>query len=180
MHALNEGDAEAFMLAHCQKDIRRFVVGHKFSIPVILIAGIQLAIFVNLAIPFYLGHAVPYLTFTVISSIQLGTTVDYAILLMSRYKEERTRHGRKEAMIQTLNGSIPAILISGMSLFAATIGLVFISNVNTLKSMSLMIGRGALISMAVIIVLLPSIILVMDKLIVKTSYGWKKSIVKEI
>ena len=82
-------------------------------------------------------------------------------------------------MIQTLNGSIPAILISGMSLFAATIGLVFISNVNTLKSMSLMIGRGALISMAVIIVLLPSIILVMDKLIVKTSYGWKKSLVKE-
>ncbi len=149
------------------------------SIPILLVAGIQLAIFINLGIPFYFGNSVPFLAFTVIGSIQLGTTVDYAILLMSRYREERREFMPKEAMIETLTGSMPAIAISGLSLFSATIGLVFISHVDTLTSMALMIGRGALISMLVITCLVPAVILVCDKLILNTSYGWKNSVVRE-
>ncbi|MBN2652659.1 MAG: MMPL family transporter [Spirochaetales bacterium] len=143
------------------------------SIPIILIAGIQLAIFINLAIPYYLGQTVPYLTFTSISAIQLGTTVDYAILLMSRYKEERRFADKNEAMIKTISGSLPSIFISGISLFAATISLVFVSDVETIQSLAAMIARGALISMSIIILLVPAVILVCDKIIIHTSVGWK-------
>ncbi|MEA2102012.1 MAG: MMPL family transporter [Thermodesulfobacteriota bacterium] len=150
------------------------IVFMSVSIPVILVAAIQLAIFINLAIPFYMSSTIPYITFTSISAIQLGSTVDYAILLMSRYKHERQGLNPRDAMIKALSGSIPAILIAGFSLFAATIGVVFISDVDTLKSLSLMIARGALISMTVIICLLPSIIVVSDRIIRATSLGWKK------
>ncbi len=149
------------------------------AIPVILVAGIQLAIYINLALPYYLGHAIPFLTFTAISAIQLGTTVDYAILLMSRYQEERRQAGPVPAMVESLCGTTPAILISGMSLFAATIGMVFISHVDTLRSMALMIGRGALISMSVIVLLVPAVIVIFDKLIVFTSFGWRKNSARE-
>lgn len=149
------------------------------SIPVILIAGIQLAIFINLSIPYMLGHSVPYVTFTAISSIQLGTTVDYAILLMSRYRQERKLYNAHDAVIETITGTTPAILTSGLSLFAATIGLVFISDVDTVKSLALMIGRGALISMSIIVVLLPAVIRTSDGLIRVTSRGWKNIATKK-
>lgn len=145
------------------------------TLPIILVAGIQLAIYINLAIPYYMGNSIPFLTFTVISAIQLGTTVDYAILLTSRYKEERRLLAPVPSMVASLYSTTPAILISGLSLFSATVGIVFISHVDTLQSMALMIGRGALISMSVIILLLPAIIVIFDKIVVYTSFGWKKN-----
>ncbi len=149
------------------------VIFRSVSIPAILVACIQLAIYINLAIPFYTGQTIPFLTFTAISAIQLGTTVDYAILLMTRYQEERSIYPAVQAMSSALRGSAPAVIVSGLSLFSATIGMVFISRVETISSMALMIGRGALISMAVILLLAPAAAAVCDRLIVYTSAGWK-------
>lgn len=145
------------------------------SIPVILVAGILLAIFINVSIPYLFGHSIPYITFSSITSIQLGTCVNYAIFLMTRYREERQKNTAKQAMILSLIGTAPAILTSGLCLFCAMIGLVFISDVSMVQSLSLMIGRGAIVAVAVILFLMPGIILLTDKLIRATSYGWRNA-----
>lgn len=155
------------------------VVFLSISIPVVLVAGILLAIFINLSIPYLFGHSIPYITFSCITSIQLGTCVNYAIFLMSRYREERKSHQPKIAMVNSLVGTAPAILTSGMCLFSATVGLVFISDVSMVQSLALMIARGALLAAAIIILLLPGLVLIADKVICATSFGWKKSMVKE-
>jgi len=152
------------------------IVFVSFSIPVVLVAGILLAIFINVSIPFLFGHSIPFITFSCITSIQLGTCVNYAIFLMTRYREERQKHTAKHAMVLSLVGTAPAILTSGMCLFCAMIGVVFISDVSMLQSLSLMIGRGAIVAVAVILFLLPGVILIADKLICTTSYGWRKFI----
>jgi uncharacterized protein len=148
------------------------------SIPILLIAGIQLAIYLNLTIPYVNGHLIPYITLSCLSSIQLGSCVNYAIFLISRYREERQKFAPKEAMLASLLGTGSAIFTSGLCLFCSTIGMVFISDVNMFKVLSLLIGRGALISVGVILLLLPGIIVIFDKLIRSTSLGWKKSIKK--
>jgi len=149
------------------------------SIPVLLVLAIMLAIFINLGIPYFFGHSVPFLTITAITAIQLGCCVDYAILLMSRYKQERRLASAHDAMVVTVAGTSPAIIISALSLFTSTFGLVFISDVSTVKSLALLIGRGALISMFVIIVMLPAVIVKADKLIGLTTRGWNANAYKE-
>ena len=146
------------------------------SIPILLIGGIQLAIYLNLTIPYVNGHLIPYITFSCLSSIQLGSCVNYAIFLISRYREERRNQAPKEAMLASLLGTGSAIFTSGLCLFCSTIGMVFISDVNMSKELSLLIGRGALISVGVILVLLPGVIVIFDKLIISTSLGWKRPI----
>lgn len=147
-----------------------------FSIPLVLVAGILLAIFINVSIPYLFGHSIPYITFSCITAIQLGTCVNYAIFLMTRYREERRKHSARQAMILSWVGTAPAIITSGLCLFSATIGLVFISDVSMIRSLSLMIGRGAILAVLVILILLPGVILTADKLIRATSYGWSKAI----
>ena len=149
------------------------------TIPFILVAGIMLAIFINVSIPYLLGNRIPYITFSTITAIQLGTCVNYAIFLMSRYREERRRNDPIPSMINSLSGTIPTIFTSAMCLFCATIGLVFISDVSMVQSLALMIGRGALLGAGVIIFLVPGVILLTDKLICLTSFGWKKTRMKE-
>jgi len=146
------------------------------SIPVALVAGILLAIFINVSIPSLFGHSIPYITFSCITSIQLGTCVNYAIFLMTRYREERHKLHADHAMIASLVGTAPAIVTSGVCLFCSTIGLVFISDVSMIQSLSLMIGRGAILAVAVILFLLPGVILISDKIICRTSMGWKKAV----
>ena len=151
------------------------MVFFSLSIPIVLVTGILLAIFINVSIPYLFGHSIPYITFSCITSIQLGTCVNYAIFLMSRYKEERRTHPPKTAMVASLVGTAPAVLTSGMCLFSATVGLVFISDVSMVQSLALMIARGALLAAAIIILLLPGLILVTDKIICATSVGWKNN-----
>ncbi len=150
------------------------LVSRSLSIPVLLIAGIQLAIFINLSIAWLFGTTLPFLTFTSISAIQLGATVDYAILLMTRYREERQSQNPEEAMLRAITTASPAIFLSGMCLFAATIGLTFVNDVKMIQSMALLIARGAVISVIVIIGLLPAVILKCDRLIGWTTLGWKR------
>jgi predicted RND superfamily exporter protein len=148
------------------------------SIPFILMAGIQLAIFLNLTITYVNGNFIPYITLASLSSIQLGSCVNYAIFLIARYREERQTLFPNEAMQKSLLGTAPAIFGSGLCLFCSTIGMVFISDIEMFKSLALLIGRGALISVAIVLILLPGVIIVCDKLILSTSLGWKK-VIKE-
>jgi predicted RND superfamily exporter protein len=142
------------------------------SIPFVLVAAIELAIYTNLSIPYAMGRSIPFLTITSISSIQLATTVDFSILLMTRYSQWRKKLPKKEAMIKALSGGMGAITISGLSLAAATSGIALTSHVSAVSSLTLMIARGALISTAVIVFLLPSFILTCDKIITHTSIGF--------
>jgi uncharacterized protein len=144
------------------------------SIPFVLVAAIELAIYTNLSIPYAMGRSIPFLTITSISSIQLATTVDFSILLMTRYGQWRKILPKKEAMIKALSGGMGAITISGLSLAAATSGIALTSHVSAVSSLTLMIARGALISTAVIVFLLPSFILTCDKIITHTSIGFLK------
>jgi len=152
------------------------IVFASFSIPVVLVAAILLAIFINVSIPYLFGQSIPYITFSCITTIQLGTCVNYAIFLMTRYREERRRDKAGPAMVSSMVGTAPAILTSGVCLFCSTIGLVYISDINMIQSLSLMIGRGALLAVAVILFLLPGVILLSDRIILRTSYGWRKTV----
>jgi uncharacterized protein len=144
------------------------------SIPFVLVAAIELAIYTNLSIPYAMSLSIPFLTITSISSIQLATTVDFSILLMSRYRQWRKTLSKKEAMIKALSGGMGAITISGLSLAAATSGIALSSHVSAVSSLTFMIARGALISTAIIVLLLPSFILTCDKIITHTSMGFLK------
>jgi hypothetical protein len=144
------------------------------SIPFVLVAAIELAIYTNLSIPYAMGRSIPFLTITSISSIQLATTVDFSILLMTRYNQWRKTLPKKEAMIKALSGGMGAITISGLSLAAATSGIALTSQVSAVSSLTLMIARGALISTAVIVFMLPSFILTCDNIIAHTSMGFLK------
>ncbi|KQC11745.1 MAG: hypothetical protein APR62_09210 [Smithella sp. SDB] len=148
------------------------------SIPIILVASIQLAIFLNLTITYVNGNVLPFITLVSLSSIQLGSCVNYAIFLIARYREERHTSLPNTAMQRSLLGTAPAIFTSGLCLFCSMIGMVFISDISMFKSLALLIGRGALISVAVVLILLPGIIIVCDKLIRSTSLGWRK-VIKE-
>jgi len=151
------------------------IVFASFSIPVVLVAAILLAILINVSLPYLFGHSIPYITFSSITAIQLGTCVNYAIFLMTRYREERMKHTARHAMTLSLVGTAPAIITAGLCLFCATIGMVFISDVSMVQSLSLMIGRGALLAVVVTLILLPGVILTFDKIICATSYGWSKA-----
>lgn len=150
------------------------------SIPVILITIIGLAIMINMSLPFYLNKSIPFISSIVVGSIQLGATVDYAILMTTRFREEINNGIEKfEAMEITIRESAKSITISGLAFFASTIGVSLISDIEITKSLSGMIAKGALISTVVILLVLPGVLLSLESLISKTSKGWKLAEVNE-
>ncbi|MCB2287342.1 efflux RND transporter permease subunit [Clostridium algidicarnis] len=152
-----------------------FGVFLSFSLPLILVLSIELAIFINLGIPYYTGTALPFISNIVIGTIQLGATVDYAILLTSRFKEEmQNGYDKIEAMKISVQGSAKSIVTSALTFFAATAGVALISDMELIKSLCFLMARGALISMVVIIFILPSILIVSERFIGLTTKGWKQ------
>ena len=156
------------------------LVEKSLSLPFILIAVIELAIFINLGLPHYLGQSLPFIAPICISTIQLGATVDYAILMTTRYKAERSSgKGKREAVSIALGTSIPSIIVSGMGLFAATFGVAVYSNIDIISSMCMLMARGAVISMLCVIFILPAMLMLFDCVIRHTSIGMKPRNVKE-
>ena len=143
------------------------------SLPIILVAVIEFAIFINMGIPTYTKTAIPFIASIVIGTIQLGATVDYAILMTNKYK--RARHNgleKKEAVIEGMKGSVQSIIVSALSFFAATFGVGMYSNIDMISSLCTLMARGALISMVVVILLLPTMFMIFDKVIIHTSAGF--------
>ena len=146
------------------------------TFPVILVGVIEFAIFVNMGIPFYTGTKLPFVASIVIGTIQLGATVDYAILMTTRYQRERSRGaGKFDAITTAHKFSAQSIIVSALSFFAATIGVGLYSNIDMISSLCILMARGALISMVVVVLILPSLFMVFDKIIVKTSKGFRPS-----
>ena len=151
-----------------------FFVLKSISLPVILVAAIEFAIFVNMGIPYYTGTTIPCISSVVIGTIQLGATVDYAILMTTRYKRERAAgNSKKEAISIALGTSIPSIIVSALGFFAATFGVGMIASVDMIASLCTLMARGAIISMFVVIFVLPSLFVLLDKVIIHTSLGFK-------
>lgn len=145
------------------------------SIPVILVAVIEFAIFINLGIPFYTGTRLPFIASIVIGTIQLGATVDYAILMTTRYKKERcSGKEKKEAIRIALTSSVTSIIVSALGFFAATFGVGLYSDIDMISALCTLMGRGAIISMFVVIFVLSSMLMVFDKVICKTTKDMKK------
>lgn len=151
------------------------LVFRSISLPIILVAVIEFAIFINMGIPAYTGTVLPFIASIVIGTIQLGATVDYAILMTNKYKKNRN-HGmeKKEAITDALGKSIQSIIVSALSFFAATFGVGMYSNIDMISSLCTLMARGALISMVVVIFILPSMLMVFDRLICATSVGFRK------
>ncbi len=150
------------------------LVFRSLSLPVILVAVIEFAIYINMGIPYYTGTSLPFIASIVIGTIQLGSTVDYAILMTSRYKAERhAGKSRKEAIEIAHSASIPSILVSAFSFFAATFGVGLYSEIDMISSLCTLLARGALISMVVVIFVLPSMFLLLDRVIIYTSRGFR-------
>lgn len=151
-----------------------FFVLKSISLPVILVAAIEFAIFVNMGIPYYTGTTIPFISSVVIGTIQLGATVDYAILMTTRYKRESAAgNSKKEAISIALGTSIPSIIVSALGFFAATFGVGMIASVDMIASLCTLMARGAIISMFVVIFVLPSLFVLLDKVIIHTSLGFK-------
>ena len=151
------------------------LVEKSISLPFILIAVIELAIFINLGLPHYLGQSLPFIAPICISTIQLGATVDYAILMTTRYKTERIGGaGKRESVTTALAASIPSIIVSGMGLFAATFGVAVYSDIDIISSMCMLMARGAVVSMLCVIFILPALLMLCDKLVCKTTIGMTK------
>ena len=148
------------------------LVEKSISLPIILIAVIELAIFINLGLPHYLGQSLPFIAPICISTIQLGATVDYAILMTTRYKAERLAgNGKRASAVTALSQSIPSIIVSGMGLFAATFGVAVYSDIDIISSMCMLMARGAIVSMLCVILLLPAMYMLFDRVIRKTTLG---------
>jgi predicted RND superfamily exporter protein len=146
------------------------LVFRSISLPFILVAVIELGIFINLGIGCYTGTEIPFIASIVIGTVQLGSTVDYAILLTTRYRRDRTNGMEKhEAVSDALTKSAKSILVSALSFFAATFGVGVYSSIDVVSSLCIMMARGALISMTCVIFVLPSMLLVFDKIITKTT-----------
>lgn len=145
------------------------------SLPVILVSVIEFAIFINMGIPCYTKTTLPFIASIVIGTIQLGATVDYAILMTNKYKRARSRGAdKKESITTALEGSIQSIIVSALSFFAATFGVGVYSNIDMISSLCSLMARGAIISMFVVIFILPSMFMVFDKVICATSAGFKE------
>ena len=150
------------------------IVLKSVSLPIILVAVIELAIFINLGIPHLTGTAMPFIAPICISTIQLGSTVDYAILMTTRYKRERSHGEDKRSSVATaLKTSIPSITVSALGFFAATFGVAVYSDVDLISSLCNLMARGAIISMFCVIFILPAMFMLFDKVICATSIGFK-------
>ena len=139
-----------------------------FSLPIILIVAIEFAIFINMACAYYTGTTLPFIASIIVGTIQLGATIDYAILMSTKYLEERSKEKNKEkAMQKTLSATVPSILTSGLCFFAATIGVSLYTKIDMIGSITTLLSRGSIISMLVVILILPSILMLLDKFIMK-------------
>ena len=148
------------------------VVFKSISLPFILVITIEFAIFVNMGIPYYTGSVIPFIASIVIGTIQLGSTVDYAILMTTRYKVERNNgKDKKEAVTIAHQTSIRSIFVSAMSFFAATFGVGVYSDIDMISQLCTLMARGAIISMVTVLLVLPSMLIIFDKLICVTSIG---------
>ena len=153
------------------------LVERSVSLPFLLVAVIEVGIFINLGLPHYLGQSLPFIAPICISTIQLGATVDYAILLTTRYKEERAGgRDKKDAVATALGICAPSILVSGFGLFAATFGVALYSNIDIIRSMCMLLARGAVVSMLCVLFILPALLILCDGLIMKTTMGCKTKI----
>lgn len=143
------------------------------SLPIILVSAIEVAIFINLGIPAYSGSKLPFIAGVVIGTIQLGATVDYAILMTTKYRKARYNGTeKKEAITSALGSSMQSIIVSALSFFAATFGVGLYSNIDMIGSLCFLMARGAIISMFVVIFILPALFMIFDKVICKTSVGF--------
>lgn len=143
------------------------------SVPFLLVLAIESAISINMGIPFFTGTSIPFISSIVIGTIQLGATVDYAILMTNRFREERLNgHDAKQAAQLAIENCSPSIITSALAFFLATIGVGLIADVELIKSLCLMMARGALISMFVILFVLPTLLILFNKIIEKTSHKW--------
>lgn len=143
------------------------------SIPFLLVLAIEGAIMVNLGIPYFTGSTIPFIASIVLGTIQLGATVDYAILMTTRFHEERLNGlSPHDAAATAIETCAPSIITSGLSFFAATIGLYFVSRIDLIRGLCLLISRGAIISMLVILFVLPAMLILFAPLIRKTTYHW--------
>ena len=150
------------------------LVEKSLTLPVVLIAVIELAVFINLGLPHYLGQSLPFIAPICISTIQLGATVDYAILMTTRYKAgRRSGKSKREAVTIALGASTPSIIVSGMGLFAATFGVAIYSDIDIIRSMCMLMARGALVSMVSVIFFLPALLMLLDGVIRHTTLGMK-------
>lgn len=150
------------------------IVEKSLSLPVVLVAVIELAIFINLGIPHFMGESLPFIAPICISTIQLGATVDYAILMTTRYKKERSLgNDKRTAVTVALETSIPSIIVSAMGLFAATVGVAIYSDVDMIGSLCALMARGAIISMLCVILILPAMFMLFDKVIGVTTLGFR-------
>ena len=147
------------------------IVFKSITLPIILVAVIELAIFINMGIPFYTGATLPFIASVVIGTIQLGATVDYAILMTNRYKLERSSGKEKHlAAKDALTATMKSIIVSACTFFGATFGVGAYSSIDMISSLCLLMARGAVISMLCVICILPAMFVVFDKAIVKGSY----------
>ena len=153
------------------------IIGFVFksiSLPIILVSVIEFAIFINMGIPAYTGTVIPFIASIVIGTIQLGATVDYAILMTNKYKRNRSRGmEKKEAITDALEKSIQSILVSALSFFAATFGVGIYSDIDMIGSLCMLMARGAIISMIVVAFILPSMLMIFDRIICATSAGFR-------
>lgn len=150
------------------------LVFKSISLPVVLVAVIELAIFINMGIPFYTNTTIPFIASVVIGTIQLGATVDYAILMTTRYKRERSKGAScKDAVTIAHQASTKSIIVSALSFFAATFGVAVYSSIDMISSLCNLMTRGAIISMLVVIFVLPAMLILFDKITIHTSIGFK-------
>lgn len=156
------------------------LVFKSISLPIILVAAIEFAIFINLGIPAYSGSQLPFIAGIVIGTIQLGATVDYAILMTTKYRKARYNGAeKKDAITTALSSSMQSVIVSALSFFAATFGVGLYSNIDMIGSLCFLMARGAIISMFVVIFILPSMFMIFDKVICKTSVGFVPKEAKE-
>ena len=151
------------------------IIFKSISVPFILVLSIQLAIWINVAISYFTGEVICFITPTIISCVQLGATVDYAILLTTRFREEiRKGLNKKDAMLIAANESHKSIFQSALVFFAATFGVYLVCDIDLIKSMCIMLARGSIISAFIIMVFLTPILVLCEGFINKTSVGWRK------
>ena len=152
-----------------------FFVLRSVSLPVLLVVSIEFAIFINMGLPYWTGTKLPFVSSIVIGTIQLGATIDYAILLTTKYLEERKmKHDKKSSIDVALNSSISSIFVSAMCFFGATFGVYIVSTNDMIASLCMLMSRGAIISMFAVMFIVPSILLVFDKIIIKSTLGFRK------
>lgn len=157
------------------------VVLKSISLPVILVSVIEFAIFINMAVPHYTGTVLCFIASIVIGTIQLGATVDYAILMTNRYKRERSRGAEKRQAIETaLDVALPSVIVSALSFFAATFGVGLYSDIGMIGEICVLLARGAIVSLFVVALVLPAMFMVFDKLILHTSIGFKPEKEKQV